>query len=147
MEHVNLVAAYLRLIAIPPRIGLTDEGNALFARAKCNVCHVPSLHTRADYPLPALANIDAAVYTDMLVHNMGDALADGMTDGQATSRFWRTAPLIGLRFARTFLHDARVTSVETAIRAHAGEALSSTRIFETLTTAQRDALLRFVEAL
>jgi len=147
MEEVNLVAAYMRRIAIPVREGLTDEGRALFERASCAVCHAPSLRTRADYPIRALAGIDAPVYTDMLLHDMGDGLADGMTDGSATSRQWRTAPLIGLRFSKTFLHDGRVTSVEAAVRAHDGEAKASADAFDALSPSDREALLRFVEAL
>ena len=98
-------------------------------RCSASGCHVPSLHTRADYPIPQLADIDAPVYTDMLQHDMGDLLADGMTDGGADSRGWRTAPLIGLRFSMLFLHDGRASSVADAILAHAGEAQSSADAF------------------
>jgi CxxC motif-containing protein (DUF1111 family) len=147
-EHVDKVAFYLRRIAIPKRVGLTDKGAALFAQVQCAVCHAPALHTRADYPIPALANIDAPVFTDLLLHDMGDALADGMTDGGADSRAWRTAPLIGLRFSPgLYLHDGRASSVTDAILAHGGEAQAATDAFKALSQADQDLLVAYVEAL
>jgi CxxC motif-containing protein (DUF1111 family) len=147
IDHVDRVAFYLRRIAIPRRIGLTDRGQALFDQVQCAACHVPSLRTRADYPIAQLAGIDAPVFTDLLLHDMGDALADGMTDGSADSRGWRTAPLVGLRFARTYLHDGRAASVTDAILAHDGEGRGSADAFRALSDADRDALVAYVEAL
>jgi CxxC motif-containing protein (DUF1111 family) len=147
---VNDVANYLRLIAIPSRHGLEPRGPELFDRALCSACHAPTLKTRADYPIPQIAGIDAPVFTDFLLHDMGDTLADGMTDGAAGPRDWRTAPLIGLRFARTFLHDARASSVEEAILLHAGsgsEASESVQRFQSLADDERRALLAYVGAL
>lgn len=149
LDSLNLRANYMRLTAIPKR-DITDQGRALFDQAKCSACHVPSMKTRADYPIKVIANIDAVVYTDVLIHDMGDALADGMTDGEATSRYWRTAPLIGLRFNSTFMHDGRANSIDKAILAHEGngsEANESVMIFKGLAQPQRDALLEFVGAL
>src|SRR5262249_38275291 len=145
--HVDRIAFYLRRIAIPRRVGLTDQGRALFAQAKCAVCHAPSLRTRADYPIPQLANIDAPVYTDMLLHDLGAALADGMTDQSALSPEWRTAPLIGLRFMKTFLHDGRAASVRDAIVAHDGEAKVAVDLFLGMSAGDQAALVTFVEAL
>ncbi|MFT3768527.1 MAG: di-heme oxidoredictase family protein [Minicystis sp.] len=149
-DSVNRRATYMRLTAIPRRSGLTDEGRALFEGARCGVCHAPSLKTRADYPISLLAGIDAPVFTDMLLHDMGDALADGVIDGQAASRDWRTAPLIGLRFNKTFMHDGRAATVEEAILLHDGkgsEAADSIARFRALSAADHDALLAFVSAL
>lgn len=146
-EHVDRVTFYIRRIAIPRRIGLTAQGAALFAQAKCAVCHAPSLRTSADYPIAKLANIDAPVYTDMLLHDMGPALADGLTDGSATSTQWRTSPLIGVRFDRVYMHDGRAKSVTEAILAHAGEAQVSAAAFQALSADDRAALVQFVEAL
>lgn len=145
--HVNRVAFYLRRIAIPRRVGLTDRGRALFDQAKCSVCHVPSLRTRKDYPIAVLADVDAPVFTDMLLHDLGPALADGMVDGGATSRQWRTAPLIGVRFFTTFLHDGRASTLLDAILAHDGESKGSTDLFRALSDADREALLAYVGAL
>jgi CxxC motif-containing protein (DUF1111 family) len=147
LEHVNRIALYLRLIAIPKRIGLTDAGRALFDRAACNACHVPSMKTRADHPLAVLAGVDAPIYSDLLLHDMGASLADGVREGDASSRDWRTTPLIGLRFSKTFLHDGRATTIEAAIEAHDGEAHAASETFRALRTEERRTLLAFVEAL
>jgi CxxC motif-containing protein (DUF1111 family) len=147
IDTVNTIAFYLRMIAIPRRDAPADGATALFDQAKCSVCHVPSLHTRADYPIALLADIDAPVYSDILLHDMGDALADGMVDQSATSRQFRTAPLIGLRFDHSFLHDGRVSTVDAAIRAHAGEALESANLYGALSAADQQTLLTFVESL
>jgi CxxC motif-containing protein (DUF1111 family) len=147
-------ALYLRLLAIPERY--TDaEGAKLFEQTSCGVCHTPSLKTRADYPIANLAAIDAHVYTDFLIHDMGPALADGLPagadiDGGAGSFEWRTSPLIGLRFNRTFLHDGRAKSVEEAIAGHRGvgsEANDSIDRFDALSASERASLIAFVEAL
>jgi CxxC motif-containing protein (DUF1111 family) len=74
-------------------------------------------------------------------------LADGMTDESATSKEWRTAPLIGLRFLKEFLHDGRARTLEEAIVAHEGQAKGSADAFQTLSEKDRDALLKFVAAL
>jgi CxxC motif-containing protein (DUF1111 family) len=149
-DFLNDIANYLRLIAIPVRRGLTEQGRQLFERAQCSVCHVPSLRTRADYPIAQLRAIDAPIYSDLLLHDLGTALADGIADGDASWREWKTPPLIGLRFSRTYLHDGRASSVEEAIQLHASsgsEAGGSVRLFNALTDAERRALITFVSAL
>ncbi|HET9959478.1 MAG TPA: di-heme oxidoredictase family protein [Polyangiaceae bacterium] len=151
---VNMRANYVRVLEIPTRRGPQDAAR-LFQDVQCAACHVPSLRTRADYPIDALADIDAPIYTDLLIHNMGEDLADGLpaaddVDGQAGSFDWRTAPLIGLRFNRTFLHDGRAKSVEEAILMHRGvgsEANDSVARFEALSERERALLVSFVESL
>jgi CxxC motif-containing protein (DUF1111 family) len=116
---------------------------------------VPALRTRSDYPIPELAGVDAEVYTDLLLHRMGHDLADGLpssasVDGEADSFEWRTAPLIGLRFNRTFMHDGRARSIEDAVLAHRAQGSEANAVidrFEALADADREALLEFVEAL
>jgi CxxC motif-containing protein (DUF1111 family) len=147
LAHVNEVAEYLRLVAIPKRVGLGDDGKALFESTLCSVCHVPSMKTRSDYPIAQLAGIDAPVYTDFLLHDLGDALADGMTDGAADARAWRTAPLIGMRFQKVFLHDGRVNTIDDAILAHDGEAKGSADKFRTLSADEKKKLVAYVSAL
>lgn len=153
-DSVNLRALYVRLLAIPERRDDPD-GAALFEQALCAVCHVPALHTRADYPIAALADIDAPIYSDLLLHRMGDTLADGLpadpdVDGQADSFSWRTAPLIGLRFDRTYLHDGRAATIADAILMHRGEdseANPSIDAFEALDGADQARLVDFVSGL
>jgi CxxC motif-containing protein (DUF1111 family) len=153
-DSVNLRAIYIRLLEIPER--QPDAlGAALFDAALCSACHVPSLHTRADYPVSELADVDAPVYTDLLLHRMSDELADGLPadpsiDGQANSFDWRTAPLIGLRFNRTYLHDGRAKTIEEAISMHRGErseANAAVDAFEALDGADQAALVTFVQGL
>lgn len=151
-DSVNKRADYLRLIAIPRRPKDTAAASELFSRVKCAACHVPSMKTRTDYPVPQIAGKDAVIYTDMLLHDMGDDLADGAigVDGEAGPRDWRTAPLIGLRFNKNFMHDSRAHSIEEAIRMHAGprsEANESVTLFSALSELDRKTLIDFVSAL
>lgn len=153
LASINLRANYIRLIAIPKRGSLSVEGRAGFEAARCDGCHVPSMRTRPDYPIVQLANVDALVFSDLLLHDMGTALSDGLpegVDGTATAREWRTAPLIGLRFLTTFMHDSRAHGIEEAILAHDGpgsEAHDSVERFKALTADDRAQLLDFVNAL
>jgi CxxC motif-containing protein (DUF1111 family) len=153
-DSVNLRAMYIRLLEIPAR--KPDAlGAALFEQALCSVCHVPSLRTRADYPVAELADTDAPVYTDFLLHRMGTELADGLpaspgVDGEADSFDWRTAPLIGLRFNRNFLHDGRAKTVAQAIQMHRGEgseANGAVDAFEALDAGDQATLEAFVHGL
>lgn len=151
-DAVNLRANYMRLVAIPRR-DPARPGAALFAAAGCDACHTPSLRTRADYPIAQLAAIDAPIYSDLLLHDMGPGLSDGMVDGvdgQAHAADWRTAPLIGLRFMKTFLHDSRAHSVEEAILLHdspGSEAHAAVTRFQALSPSDRATLLEFVDGL
>lgn len=152
---VQATVFYLRTLAPPAPGELTprrEEGQQLFTSVGCASCHVPTLRT-ADHPVRALANQDVTLYSDLLLHDMGDALADNRPDGDATGREWRTTPLWGLRLMRHFLngdafllHDGRARTVEEAILLHGGEALSARTAFAALTPAQRAALLDFVES-
>jgi CxxC motif-containing protein (DUF1111 family) len=153
-RSVNLRATYIRLLAIPAR-NTSAQGAQLFESTQCSACHIPALRTRSDYPIPELAGVDAEVYTDLLLHRMGNDLADGLpsnasVDGEADSFEWRTAPLIGLRFNRTFMHDGRAKTIEEAVLAHRAEGSEANGVvdrFEALAGADRAALLEFVEAL
>jgi CxxC motif-containing protein (DUF1111 family) len=148
-ETVNLASDYVRFIAIPRRAEVDPGAMATFDRL-CAACHVPSLRTREDYPIPELAGIDAPVFSDLLLHDMGSELADGLAEESATGREWRTAPLMGLRFQKTFLHDGRASSIEAAILMHAGdgsEANDAVRRFEELGDEERIRLVDLVGSL
>jgi CxxC motif-containing protein (DUF1111 family) len=152
---VLAVVHYLRTLA-PPRPGAdTDqrrEGKALFTSVGCASCHVPTMQTGSS-DVAALSNKSVELYSDLLLHDMGDALADGRPDGAATGREWRTTPLWGLRLMRQFLngqalllHDGRARTVDEAILLHGGEAKKARDAFAALTDAQRRALVDFVES-
>ena len=122
----------------------------LFAQAGCDTCHIPTLPTRADWPLAPQAGIDAPVFTDMLLHDMGEGFSDGLVDGDADPSEWRTAPLVGLRHLRYYLHDGRAVTVEDAILAHGAvgsEALFSAERYAALSDADGATLLAYVESL
>ena len=152
---VLAVVHYLRTLA-PPRPGAdTDQrrqGSALFMAAGCAGCHVPSLRTGPS-EIAALSDRTVELYSDLLLHDMGDGLADNRPDGSASGREWRTTPLWGLRLMRQFLdgqalllHDGRARSVIDAILLHGGEAKKARDAFAAMTDAQRRALLEFVES-
>ena len=152
---LQAVVHYLRTLA-PPKPGAdTDartQARAAFATVGCASCHVPVLQTGAS-PIGALSNRPVELYSDLLLHDMGDALADNRPDGSATGREWRTTPLWGLRLMREFLngqvllmHDGRARTVEEAILLHGGEARRARDAFAALTDGQRRALIDFVES-
>jgi CxxC motif-containing protein (DUF1111 family) len=152
---VQAVTHYVRALA-PPEPGAEtaqrSEGRQLFTQVQCSKCHVPEFQTGWS-PIPALRNRTVHPYSDFLLHDMGDALADNRPDGQANGREWRTTPLWGLRLMRRFLngeafllHDGRAATVEAAILLHGGEAANARQLFLQLTTAQKSALLDFVES-
>lgn len=149
-DQMNARAMYVRLLAIPSRAQDQVNGQSWFEQCQCNACHVESLHTSINYPIPQLANVDVSIYTDLLLHDMGDNLADGVTEGEAGPRDWRTAPLIGMRFSTTFLHDGRATSITDAIQQHAGpgsEATNAVDNFNKLTPYFQQQLVAFVAGL
>jgi CxxC motif-containing protein (DUF1111 family) len=151
-DTVNLVADYVRLLRIPTpgAAAQSAPGKELFAEVGCADCHVPSLRTRADYPVPQLAGVEARVYSDVLLHDMGPSFADGLPEFDASSSEWKTAPLIGLRHLRNYLHDGRAATIEQAIVMHGAdgsEAQASVDRFLELDDATRAELLEFVSAL
>ncbi len=79
LSVVNELADYMRLLEIPARRVDDPRAASLFVSAGCAACHVPSMTTRGDYPIAALAGVDAPVYTDLLLHDMGPAFSDGLS--------------------------------------------------------------------
>lgn len=148
---------YTRLLGPPERRDTGDpevvRGAELFATSGCAGCHRPQLTTGAVTDLPELAHQTIAPYSDLLLHDLGDALADDRPDGDATGREWRTAPLWGLGLLRVvtgdvrLLHDGRARSAEEAILWHGGEAQAARDRFTRLARADRAALLRFLASL
>jgi CxxC motif-containing protein (DUF1111 family) len=154
-DAVQQVVFYLRTLAPPAPGVLTParaEGERHFSEVGCAACHTPEQRTGA-HVVVALANRTVTLYSDLLLHDMGDALADGVGDKSASGREWRTAPLWGLRVMRDFLggdafllHDGRARSVEEAILLHGGEAAAARTRFTQLAPAAKAALLDFVES-
>ena len=153
--NVAAVVNYLRMLA-PPAPGADTprrrRGRVLFDSLRCSACHVPELRTGPSR-IAALADRPVPLYSDLLLHDMGDGLADNRADGGASGREFRTTPLWGLRLIRPFLngdafllHDGRASSVEEAILQHGGEAQRARDGFAALPAEDRAALLDFVES-
>ena len=151
---------YTRHIAPPAsrfgQFGLDDlheRGEALFEEAGCTSCHTPSWRTAPDATSEALAGQEIWPYTDLLLHDMGEGLADGRPDGEATGREWRTPPLWGIGLVdmvnghQRFLHDGRARSFEEAILWHGGEAEESREAFRAMSFDERVALIEFLRTL
>jgi CxxC motif-containing protein (DUF1111 family) len=85
-------------------------------------------------------------WSDFLLHDMG-ALGDGITQGKATGRLMRTAPLWGLRDITTLLHDGRATTVEQAIFAHDGQGRRARDRFTRMTSWEKGQLMAFLGSL
>jgi len=156
-QRLAAMEAYLRTLAVPARRNVDDpvaaRGERLFAAARCATCHVPELRT-GDYPAaPLLANQVIRPYTDLLLHDMGEGLADRRPDFQAGGSEWRTAPLWGLGLTgvvnghTALLHDGRARTPTEAILWHGGEATVSREAFRGMPKADRDALLAFLASL
>lgn len=135
---VDSLTAFVRsLEPLPPRRS-DPAGRAIFVSTGCAQCHTPTL-AAGDHALP--------LYSDLLLHDMGPALDDGVVQGQARGRDWRTTPLWGLSARARFLHDGRARSIEAAILAHGGEADPVVQAFRTLDHARRSALLAFLSSI
>jgi len=128
-----------------------QKGQSLFSTIGCNLCHTPSMTTSQSSFIPAqLQNVQANLFSDLLVHHMGTGLADDITQGQAGPDQFRTAPLWGIGQRVFFLHDGRTSDLNEAIRQHrspGSEANQVTRNFEQLTETQKQDLLDFLRSL
>jgi CxxC motif-containing protein (DUF1111 family) len=126
-------------------------GLAQFTAAGCALCHTPSMTTdKSDFAPAALSNVQANLFSDLLLHHMGDNLNDGITQGAAGPDQFRTAPLWGIGQRAFFLHDGRTSDLLAAIQAHAGrgsEANGVIRNFNRLTDTQQQDLLNFLRSL
>jgi hypothetical protein len=125
------------------------RGRGAFESTGCALCHTPTLRT-GNSTVVALQNRDANLFSDLLVHDMGDGLADGVSQGQAGPREFRTAPLWGLGQRIFFLHDGRTSDLIQAIRQHRSEGSEANRVvgnFDELTESQKQDLLNFLRSL
>ena len=127
-----------------------DSGRKLFTDTGCALCHTPSMNTYAKTAIKAMSAQPVNLFSDLLLHDMGRGLADGIQQGQASGREWRTAPLWGLGQRLFFLHDGRTSDLRQAVAEHlsaGSEANGSTRKFFALPDAQQQDLLNFLRSL
>lgn len=154
---VRNVVFYLQTLKAPVQRHQNDDeiilGKSIFIQAGCESCHKQTLSTGFS-PVSALSNKTFHPYTDLLLHDMGPALDDGYTEGNAKTSEWRTPPLWGLGLSPNsqggsyfLLHDGRAKSVEEAIQLHGGEATGSKNKFTQLSATDRNALLKFLKSL
>ena len=172
-EHVDDLVKYVSLLGVGARRDYDNQaGENLFAETGCAGCHRPSMVTSQHHPLAELRSQTIYPYSDMLLHDMGEGLADNLGEGVASGAEWRTAPLWGLGLAKNvmlgdekgndlvsmdrrqddinrigYLHDGRARTIDEAIRWHGGEAQSSKEAYEDLSTENRNLLLEFLESL
>lgn len=152
-NEIGDTTTFVRFLAPPPRQlftnahdrALAHRGKGLFVKLDCAVCHVPKMKT-GHSDVKALHCKTAALFSDLLVHDMGPALAD-ICLGDAHPSEFRTEMLWGLRFQQQFLHDGSAKSVKDAIQRHGGEAQKSADQFKALSDKDKKALLKFLDSI
>jgi CxxC motif-containing protein (DUF1111 family) len=145
---VIALANYMTMLAAPPRgtqTGDVTAGEATFDRIGCTACHVATLRTGSN-PVAALDRKTYHPYSDFLLHDMG-SLGDGLEMGNSTGSEMRTAPLWGLRFITTYLHDGRARTLDQAILAHDGQARGARDGYANLEAVVKAKLITFLQSL
>ncbi len=151
------VSFYIRTLAVPARRNANDDevvrGKLMFNEVGCASCHVPKQKTKTNVAFPEISGQTIYPYTDLLVHDMGEDLADHRPDFEASGFEWRTAPLWGIGLTQVvnghnnFLHDGRARSLMEAVLWHGGEAQQAKDKVKAMSRSDRDALIRFLESL
>ena len=151
-------STFMRLLA-PPAPSTTNPGGAqsiangsrIFNSIGCNMCHTPTLQTGPSVITPGLSNVKVNLYSDLLVHNMGTNLADGVSQGGAGPDEFRSAPLWGLGQRIFLLHDGRTTDLVDAIKEHASSGSEANSVVNNfnrrLSPQQQQDLLNFLRSL
>ena len=154
---IQFVVFYLKTLKPPIRRMQNDlkviAGNTRFNEIGCNNCHVPSMQTGYS-PINALSYKPVNLYSDMLLHDMGQELADNFIEGEANEREWRTTPLWGLGIIHNatggmpfYMHDGRTSDLIEAIRLHGGEAETIKQAFMNLGETDKQNIIAFLKSL
>lgn len=174
-EAVERMTQYLQLLGVPAQRSLVSgfpkgvtplayldvnpesiaKGEQLFSDIRCNSCHVVELQTGATSEFAEVRNQTIKPYTDLLLHDMGNELADNFAEGLASGNMWRTSPLWGIGYTEYvaagtpvgYLHDSRARNLTEAILWHSGEGEASKQRFAALTSQERLDLLAFLKSL
>ena len=172
-EHLTNLTKYIALLGVRAQRGLDDpkvqRGQALFTSIGCADCHTPTFQTSLYHPFSELRDQTIHPYTDMLLHDMGEGLADNLGELDATGAEWRTTPLWGLGLSacvtggvinptggqgnevctpvHSYLHDGRARTIDEAILWHGGESTDSTNKYQALSDTDEAALLSFLKSL
>ncbi|MEI9402391.1 di-heme oxidoredictase family protein [Mesorhizobium argentiipisi] len=154
---MDLVTFYSQNLAVPARRNLDEPvvlaGKKQFSEMGCIACHTPKFVTMRGTPYKAQAFQLIWPYSDFLLHDMGEGLADGQRVGEASGSEWRTPPLWGIGLTATvngnafYLHDGRARTLAEAILWHGGEGRKARDRFAGAAAADREALIKFLESL
>jgi CxxC motif-containing protein (DUF1111 family) len=160
ISDIEAFANFMRMLAPPipaPDTPSVANGRAHFTKIGCVHCHTPTFTTAkmiasgsGTVPSAALSNQTANLFSDLLVHHMGQGLADGITQGGAGPDEFRTAPLWGVGQRIFFLHDGRTSNLLAAIRAHRSTGSEANRVidqFNRLTVQEQQEIIDFLRAL
>lgn len=156
-DDLDKVTLYTSSLSVPAQRDFDNPdvmlGEALFTEIGCANCHIMEIETGEHPTIPALSNQTIRPFTDLLLHDMGDGLADNAPDFEATGTEWRTPPLWGIGLFETvndhtyYLHDGRARNLEEAILWHDGEAQQARTNFTELSVEDRAALIAFLQSL
>ena len=176
-EELDKLVLYLSTLGVRPQrvwqTGVADQsaiqGRDIFNNIGCESCHTETMQTSVFHPLAEVRNQTIHPYSDLLLHDMGDGLADNLDEGVASGREWRTTPLWGLGLSacvtggvinpsgteggeictphHAYLHDGRARSIDEAIRWHGGEGQDSNDEYQNLSDAQQQMVLDFLNSL
>lgn len=156
-EILSQVTFYASTLAVPARRTVTDPqvqaGQVIFNKSTCASCHIPHYVTGKAVGFPELEHQSIQPFTDLLLHDMGDGLADSRPDFAATGSEWRTPPLWGIGMIEKvnghtrFLHDGRARNLMEAVLWHGGEAENAKQAVLQLKAEERDALIVFLNSL
>nr|WP_245749520.1 di-heme oxidoredictase family protein [Gemmobacter aquatilis] len=154
---LDLVTFYSRNLAVPERRNMDApavlQGKQIFHSLQCATCHTPKFVTNRLKSQPEQSFQLIWPFTDLLLHDMGEGLADHRPESRATGREWRTAPLWGIGMTAqisghsTYLHDGRARSLIEAVLWHGGEAQAARDAVVALPTEDRAALIAYLESL
>jgi CxxC motif-containing protein (DUF1111 family) len=160
ISDIEAFANFMRMLAPPAPATATpstENGRSTFAKIGCAQCHTPSFTTgkmiatgSSTHPSVALSNQTANLFSDLLVHHMGEGLADGITQGGAGPDEFRTAPLWGVGQRIFFLHDGRTSNLVDAIQAHRSHASEANRViehFNKLSVKEQQEMIDFLRSL
>ena len=155
-ETLKTTTFYTQTLGVPSRRNVKDavvvKGKAIFSSIGCTGCHTEKL-TSGNNELKELSNQTFSPYTDLLLHDMGEGLADNRPDFKATGNEWRTAPLWGIGLTEVvnghtrFLHDGRARNLNEAILWHSGEGERAKTKYTNLSATDRKAVVKFLENL
>jgi len=157
IQTINNLVFYIKTLKAPLPRNQSDgdvmAGKLIFSQLQCSSCHTPTLKTGFS-SIEALSFKEFHPYTDLLLHDMGQELDDGYTEGFALSSEWRTPPLWGLGLSKNsqggnyfLMHDGRSSSIESAILSHGGEADQSRLKYSQLSENEKQLLIIFLESL